>query len=223
MLINEAQWLRDQFARQATLSPMLSVGSSTETFRTVDQPHIERDVVAPLRARGVEIVNLDLKDAPGVDLVGDITDPEFRGALRARQWGSVLCSNLLEHVLDPKPICEGIVEVLSCGGLAFITGPRRYPHHSDPIDTMFRPGPDELAGFFPGMTPITAEEVADRRYGSYWWQYGSLHGMRHNMAVSLVTGLHRPGKRGADVMALWSRTSATCLVLQKDLGAAPLE
>jgi hypothetical protein len=53
-------------------SRALDIGSSTLHYRTVEQPHIDEQVMAPLRARGVEIVYLDAKDAPGVDVVYDL-------------------------------------------------------------------------------------------------------------------------------------------------------
>ena len=58
----------------AQRSPLVNVGSSTGEFREVRQPHIDRIVFAPLRAAGVEVVHADVKAAPGVDLVGDLTE-----------------------------------------------------------------------------------------------------------------------------------------------------
>jgi len=39
---------------------------------------------------------------------------------------------------------------LPTGGLVFVTVPFSYPYHRDPIDTMYRPGPTELAELFAG-------------------------------------------------------------------------
>ena len=74
MHVETAAWTRAALA-EIELPPggrALDVGSSTLHYRTVEQPHIEEQVMAPLRARGVEIVHLDAKPAPGVDVVCDL-------------------------------------------------------------------------------------------------------------------------------------------------------
>ncbi|MGQ0741110.1 MAG: DUF4142 domain-containing protein [Alphaproteobacteria bacterium] len=74
---NEAKLLGDlmsQFDGKA-ISPCLNLGSSTGTFRTQEQRHIEQYIFAPLRERGVRIVHADIKEDEGVDLAGDIYDP----------------------------------------------------------------------------------------------------------------------------------------------------
>jgi hypothetical protein len=106
VLVAEAQRLGELLGRipEERLSPLLNLGSSTLQFRTLGQPHIDRYVFAPLRARGCEIIHTDIKCEPGVDLVGDLTDAGFLDRLRALHVRSVLVSNLLEHVTDRRLI-----------------------------------------------------------------------------------------------------------------------
>jgi hypothetical protein len=58
------------------------------------------------------------------------------------------------------------MEIVGPGGLIFVTVPYSYPHHRDPIDTMFRPNPEELAALF-RPSELIAGEVIDT--GESWW------------------------------------------------------
>jgi hypothetical protein len=152
----EALWLRlalDGFPADR-LSPLLDLGSSSAATREACQPWIEGQLFAPLRARGIEIVHVDLRAGPGVDIQADLTDPSAAlrlGGLRPR---ALLCCNLLEHVVEPDRLARHCLAILAPGGLVFVTVPFSYPHHRDPIDTMYRPAPPELAGLFAGARLI---------------------------------------------------------------------
>jgi hypothetical protein len=148
----EARWLAaalDRFAPEQ-LSPLLNLGSSTSRFREQIQPWTEERLFRPLRARGIEIVHVDLRDEPGVDLCADLTDPADLPRLQALGPRAVLCCNLLEHVTRPEQLARHCLEILPTGGLAFVSVPFSYPHHRDPIDTMYRPDPAQLTLLFGG-------------------------------------------------------------------------
>jgi hypothetical protein len=51
------------------------------------------------------------------------------------------------------------MEIVEPGGLIFVTVPKSYPHHRDPIDTMYRPAPDQLAELFSPATMLNGEIV----------------------------------------------------------------
>jgi len=159
MLPPEARWLAAQFAAQdpEKIYPLCHAGSSTGEFREKDQPWIDREIFAPARRAGRTVIHADLKPAPGVDLVGDLSDPAFRASLRALGIQSLLCANLLEHVPEPGQIAHGLLDILPPGGWLFVTVPRAFPYHPDPIDTLFRPSPSELAALFPGTELIAGE------------------------------------------------------------------
>lgn len=146
----EARWLCTAIERFAPerLSPLLNLGSSTAVFRHEIQPWTERRLFAPLRARGVEVVHVDKRDEPGIDLSADLADPAAVPRLQALAPRALLCCNLLEHVEDPGLLARHCLAVLPPGGLAFVTVPFSYPHHRDPIDTMYRPSPAQLAALF---------------------------------------------------------------------------
>jgi len=148
----EARWLRgalDAFPAER-LSPLLNLGSSDRRFRESVQPWIEREVFAPLAARGITTIHVDQREGSGIDVRADLTDPGEIARLRQLAPRTVLCCNLLEHVNEPDILAHNCLEILESGGLLFVTVPFSYPHHRDPIDTMYRPNLEELAGLFVG-------------------------------------------------------------------------
>jgi hypothetical protein len=148
----EARWLRralDAFP-QERLSPLLNLGSSSAVVREIVQPWIENELFCPLRDRGVEIIHVDMRKSPGVDIQVDLTDAADVRRLAGYRSKALLCCNLLEHVHEPWQLAQNCLELVPTGGLIFVTVPFSYPHHRDPIDTMYRPSPAELAGLFTG-------------------------------------------------------------------------
>ena len=154
----EACWLRAALDRlePERLSPLLNLGSSSAEFRERTQPWTEEQLFRPLRARGIDVVHVDMRDAPGIDVRADLTDPADLAELRALGASALLCCNLLEHVAFPDRLARHCLEILPSGGLAFVTVPYSYPFHRDPIDTMYRPSPAELAVLFAGARMLDA-------------------------------------------------------------------
>jgi len=154
----EARWLRcalDAFPPER-LSPLLNLGSSSVEVRESVQPWIEAQVFFPLHARNVEVVHVDMRELTGVDVKADLTDPTDVRRLRALRPRALLCCNLLEHVIEPDRLARHCLDLLSSGGLMFVTVPYSYPYHRDPIDTMYRPNPSELSDLFVGARLLDA-------------------------------------------------------------------
>lgn len=152
------QWLSELSLPPGSIC--LNIGSSTERFRTVSQRHIDRFIFAPLRQAGIKVMHCDLKEDPGVDLVGDVLEPAFQQKLRDLGATLLICSNLLEHLIDPIAFAAACGSLLAPGGYAVFTVPRSYPYHPDPIDPMFRPSPERLAQLFPQWHVIRAGELS---------------------------------------------------------------
>lgn len=147
-----------------SLSPMLNVGSSTREFRTVGQPWIEEHLFAPLRARGVQVVHVDVRDGDGIDLRADLLTREGMQALAGVKARSALLCNVLEHVPDPADFTNRLLDVLPASGTLIVTVPNSYPFHEDPIDTLFRPGPEEVAALSAGAELMHGEIVPAGSY-----------------------------------------------------------
>lgn len=152
----EARWLRralDLFPA-ARLSPLLNLGSSSATVRESVQPWMEIEIFRPLRDRGVEVVHVDMRQSPGVDIEVDLTDEDDIRRLATYRSKALLCCNLLEHVRAPERLARHCLELVPVGGLVFVTVPFSYPHHRDPIDTMYRPSLADLSRLFDGARLI---------------------------------------------------------------------
>lgn len=158
-----AQWVRDLHLPGGTIC--LNIGSSTRQFREQQQPHIAERFIAPLEAQGIRFVHCDMKRADGVDEVGDILDRDFRAGLRRYRASLLVCSNLLEHLAEPAPFAKACAELVTDGGHGLFSVPLSYPYHPDPIDTMLRLTPAELAAMLPDWTPVRSEEI---EAGNYW-------------------------------------------------------
>jgi SAM-dependent methyltransferase len=161
MFAAEAVWLESQLRRWAPdeLSPLLNVGSSTRAFREGVQPWTEQNLFAPLRNRGVELIHLDNREGDGIDIRADMLSDTDLPRITARRPKAILCCNILEHVRDPAALARRCMDIVGPGGLIFVTVPYSYPHHRDPIDTMFRPEPDQLAALFGPARMLTGEVI----------------------------------------------------------------
>jgi hypothetical protein len=157
----EAQWL-ERLLRPfgpEQISPLLNVGSSTREFREVAQPWTERHLFRPLRERGIKLVHLDSRGGDGIDIRADILSDSDLPRIMTFKPKAILCCNILEHVREPERLARRCMEIVGPGGLIFVTVPRSYPHHRDPIDTMYRPAPDELAELFRPAAMLKGEIV----------------------------------------------------------------
>lgn len=182
MRIEEAAWIQAcsaahiETAAAAPADVALNLGSGTRASREVSKPYIDRLTLQPLRAKGYRIFHSDMFEADGVDLCGDIFDPQFQRQLEALQARIVIFCNVLEHLPDGlrKRVPQILERIIAPGGHLFITVPRSYPYHADPIDTMYRPAPAEVAAMFPALQVLDARVIDSDSYltefrrGSYW-------------------------------------------------------
>jgi hypothetical protein len=211
MLIAEAKWL-GRVIRELPddAFPLLNLGSSTEEFRAHTHPWVDREIFAPLRQAGRQVVHVDIKNAPGVDLVCDFTSSEGRAQIAALNAGSILCSNLLEHLpQSPADSALHVMELTSVGMFLIVTAPKDYPPHADPIDNGYRPTPGELASLFPGQVE-QAEEVRCRHMAFYFADFGQRWG---RFAIRLAAPMIKPRNWAHLVAESGKRASASCVVV----------
>lgn len=133
---------------------MLNLGSSTKKFRTITQPHIQSHVVEPIEQMGVDMVHGDLKIADGIDLAGDILDPEYVNLLAKKNFRSIACFNMLQCVPNPKLAAENLEKIVGAGGIIFVSVSNSYPDGRDPIDNGLRPSVEDLSLLFSSSTMI---------------------------------------------------------------------
>jgi SAM-dependent methyltransferase len=218
MLIEEAEWIKRAIAQnlESDNFPLLNIGSSTGYFRKVVQAHIHQYVFLPLEEENKTVIHLDMKMDDGIDVVGDLSNPDFRNTLKDKQIKSVLCSNLLEHLADPKPICDSILSVLEPKGVVIVTVPFFFPFHKDPIDTYFRQSCDELHAYFPGTKILDSKIVVSK--GSYAKDLWTNKKYMLIMLARLGLPFFRTNEWkyiAKDILNARKHYSATCLVLEK--------
>lgn len=218
MLSEESIWIRNIIKENFSDDdfPLLNIGSSSEEFRKKTQPDIYANVFAPLIDAKKKVFHADIKNEIGVDLVGDLNEELFRNHLKTLSIQSVLCSNLLEHLLEPQIICKSILDILPKGGKLIVTLPFQFPYHKDPIDTMLRPSVEELHLMFPGTKCIDYELVKSAI--SY---LDSLKGNKRYYFIMLARWLMPFYKYSEwkfmikDYFNRKKKYSATCILLQK--------
>jgi SAM-dependent methyltransferase len=214
----EAAWLATELERLPVdgLSPLLSIGSGHAEL-TSDQPWIHGVIYRPLERRGVQVLHHELEPASGVDVAGDLTDPEFGASLGRLTVRSVMCCNVLEHLPEPARVASTIERLVAPRGFAIVTVPRRYPYHPGPIDTMFRPSPDELRSLFPALTEIRADEIRCESLLGYLLA-------SPNKRTAIGRGLRSFGHRGDGVAVplrqtlrmLFASTAVSAVILRRE-------
>ena len=170
MYIENAAWVRDALAviSLPQNARVIDVGSSTLHYRTIEQPHVEREVLAPLRERGLRLTHLDAKAAEGVDVVQDLDTATPELAERLGTFDLVLCVGLLGYVKEPTNALDVVASLVGEGGWLVSTTPESYRRTRDPHDNMWRPTAPELAAEYEqrGLVVVRAEsvQIADARY-----------------------------------------------------------
>jgi len=170
MYVENAAWVRDVLADIPLPdgARAIDIGSSTLHYRTIEQPHVEREVLAPLRERGVRITHLDAKPAEGVDVVQDLDAATPELATRLGTFDLVLCVGLLGYVKQPANTLDVVAALAGDRAWLVSTTPQSYRRTRDPHDNMWRPDPRELAAEYErrGFETLRAESVRidDERY-----------------------------------------------------------
>jgi len=145
----------------------INLGSGDVEAQKKQKPWVHAQTIAPLEQAGFRVVHSDLRMSPGVDLVGDLTDPAFHADLKRLQPRLVYCCNVLEHLPQKvlRKVPEILTSILTHEAYLLITVPMSYPYHADPIDTLYRPSPEHLASLFPGFHVVDSAVVDSETYG----------------------------------------------------------
>ena len=128
---------------------ILNLGSQVQNFIDLQQPYIYNYIFRKLENNSkIKIVNIDLQDLPGVDVIMDLTK-EFDYIKISHYIPDILIiSNLLEHVDSVDSVLSNLAKYLKGDYQVIVSGPRVFPYHADPIDNLFRPGKKELRNIF---------------------------------------------------------------------------
>jgi hypothetical protein len=181
----------------------------------VQQAYIDKYLFAPARMKNLEVIHVDARDAPGVDLVADLTDSTLPARLAQYNIRSVMCCNLLEHVSDRMIVSNLVLSILKPGGYLIATVPYRFPYHEDPIDTMYRPTVAEVAALFPGTSVHKSAIIRASRFA--FEMQGNYRNLFRMLARSAAP-FYRPRSWWASVRRLgeiMAGYKVTCVILRK--------
>jgi SAM-dependent methyltransferase len=167
MRTQEAAWVGERLRALAGVRVVLNLGSGSRHFRVVSKPYIDREIFDPLVKRGARVVHADLKSGEGIDISGDLFDPAIQARLRESHADAIVACNIMEHLPeDVRGRFPAVLDsLLQPGGVLVVTVPYSYPYHADPIDTLYRPSPDELCSLFPAYRVIEARIIDSESYG----------------------------------------------------------
>lgn len=103
---------------------------------------------------------VDINPSLSPDFVADAQDLSF---LPQATFGTVLCTELLEHVRGPHRVSAEIYRVLRPGGRALVSVPFFVPIHRKPPyqEDYWRFTPDGLVALFEGFELIEMETMGD--------------------------------------------------------------
>ena len=215
MHLEEAIWINDIINKnQKNIKKLLNVGSSTAKFRKILQPHIDKYIFKNLREKKIEVLHLDYKKDDGVDIQCDILNSEEVSNVSNKNFDTVICSNLLEHVEDIKLTCDNLSKILKSDGIMILTVPYVYPKHNDPIDNLFRPSPDKLSSFFPNFKKID-EKILD--INPIFYENSKFNIFKSFVRIFLpFFNLKGYETNFWSILWMFKKRKVTCLVLKKE-------
>lgn len=217
MLLTESYWYKKIIEDLVTPNSLVIViGSSTKTFREKTQPHINTNIYQPLAKKNCKIINVDLKDEEGVDLSGDITQPDFIAELQKLKADLIICSNLLEHILDRDIFIHSISAILKKDGLLVVSVPYSYPYHSDPIDTLYRPSISGIINDFRNFQLMEGKIVKSGMLYNAWYGHYSFYKRLFLFLRDCLRAIVKLNWKKINLFKwLFIKISVTCCVLKK--------
>ena len=115
------------------------------------KPWVDENVFHTLTKGKCRLTHTDLFNFEGIDRTIDLSQTDcldFTNTMLGTRL--FLCANVFEHLTSKTraTAIKAIASALKPKDFLLVTVPQSYPYHPDPIDTMFRPSPEELSALF---------------------------------------------------------------------------
>lgn len=154
-----------QFAPQLQ-GPVLEVGSLIDPSYVQHLPnHIHENHVPK------EYVGIDIFPGDGVDHVINLCKAEDLIKLPHKQYNTIHCHYIMEHVTDIFSMAKHIERILAVDGILLFSVPFAWRIHRIPID-MWRYTPQSIDYLFPNIEFIDAKSAISLRKGNRTYPIG---------------------------------------------------
>lgn len=131
---------------------VVNLGSGNIKHLELTKPWVNHNIFSMLKDKKAKIIHVDSSKHPGVDIIRDLRLPnalDFTHALKKPTL--FILANVLEHIPSKsrQTLLNNIYAHMKINDGLLITVPYDYPYHADPIDSMYRPNPEELKKLIP--------------------------------------------------------------------------
>ena len=148
MLVEESIWIAEKIKEILPEEPfpVLNIGSSTLIYRTKKQPFIQNNIFNLFSDEKKQVIHLDMKEDEGIDLVGDLSDENFRRLVKNLKPKLILCNNILMYLNKNtrKELSKILFEILDENGYLIITNSLVFPPSPDPVEAYYRATPEKM-------------------------------------------------------------------------------
>lgn len=171
MLVEESIWIAEKIKEILPEEPfpVLNIGSSTLAYRTEKQPFIQNNIFNLFSDEKKQVIHLDMKGDDGIDLVGDLSDENFRRLVKELKPKLILCNNILMYLNKNtrKELSKILFEILTENGYLIITNSLVFPPSPDPVEAYYRATPEKMYKSLFGNFYLIDQNIAKTEYNFY--------------------------------------------------------
>ena len=171
MLVEESIWIAEKIKEILPEEPfpVLNIGSSTLVYRTKKQPFIQNNIFNLFSDEKKQVIHLDMKEDEGIDLVGDLSDENFRRLVKNLKPKLILCNNILMYLNKNtrKELSKILFEILDENGYLIITNSLVFPPSPDPVEAYHRATPEKMYKSLFANFYLIDQNIAKTEYSFY--------------------------------------------------------
>ena len=110
-----------------------------------------------------------MKEDEGIDLVGDLSDENFRRLVKNLKPKLILCNNILMYLNKNtrKELSKILFEILDENGYLIITNSLVFPPSPDPVEAYYRATPEKMYKSLFANFYLIDQNIAKTEYSFY--------------------------------------------------------